>query len=1333
MGQQPLTERLRETLSVFAEAGEPWTTPEVADRLDLGRRTTYARLERLVERDLLETKKVGASARVWWHPPTTADAETEGGASDGRSEQVTSREQQFRSLVEAVEEYAIFMLDPEGYVRTWNPGAERIKGYTAEEILGEHFSTFYTDADREAGVPEANLKAAGMEGWVEDEGWRVRKDGSRFWANVTITAIHDDDDTLTGYAKVTRDMTDRRERERQLREQHAFVESLLDAQPDLLYSFDIGGDILRVNDRFYEVTGYTEAGIEEMHPVEFIADRDAEDVMTALEQVFEHGKQVTVELPLVTADGEEIPYEFTGTPLTDEDGEIVGLTGVGRDISDRKARERQLERQRDNLRDELNDVFTRIDEAFFALDAEDWRITYVNDQAAELVRLPVGELMGARVWDVLPELGEDTPRKMAERAVETGDSVEFEYYSELLDVWAEVRAYPSETGLSVYVREITERKEREAALERTRDLLERTERIADVGGWEIDTETREVFWTDHLFEILGADYEEEPPLEEALDVYHEEDRPLVEDAVDAALDAGEPFDVEARFRRPDGEVRWLRVQGTPEIEGEEVVTLRGSAQDVTERKARERELERRIRQQEVVADLGQRALEDRNLDVLLADAAELVADTLDNDYCKVLDLDREGQELLLRQGVGWTEGIVGSATVSAVEADSQAAYTLATEAPVVVEDLTTETRFSGPALLTNHDVRGGISAIIGSPEDPWGILGTHDTAPREFTDQDAAFVQAVANILATAITRHRHKRDLARQHATQQKRERALRRAYEVIADPGRPFVEQIDDLLSLVREELGTDYATLSRIEGDEYVFEQIDAPGGADLEAGDTVPLAATNCERAVATERTLVLDDVETDAPELADRAGNAEWGISCYLGTPVFAGDKVYGTFCFYDTAARTESFSEWQVTFVELLGNWVSAELERQQQIDQLAALNDLNGAVREITEAVIDRSTREEIERAVCDRLAETKSYTFAWIGDVESGSETVRLRTEAGVEGYLEGATISVNPEDPHSEGPTGRALRTGELQVARDVRTDPNYEPWRERADAYGVRSSAAIPIAYEGTVYGVLNVYADRPDAFEGQERAVIAQLGEVVGHAIAAIERKRALTSDEVTEIEFTAPGIADSMGLESEMTGTITFERAVPVGDGEFLEYGTVDEEGRTALEAFIEHHPDIEAVEIVDRGPDTARFELRVSDPPVVSAVASVGGYMRDGRIEDGDLYATIHLPPTVATRRIIDTVKEAFPTARLLTQRQITRSENEATRVHRALTEDLTDRQRTVLETAVYSGFFQWPRESAGEDVADSLEIAPSTFSQHLRNAQRKVFHSLFESPALV
>jgi hypothetical protein len=158
-------------------------------------------------------------------------------------------------------------------------------------------------------------------------------------------------------------------------------------------------------------------------------------------------------------------------------------------------------------------------------------------------------------------------------------------------------------------------------------------------------------------------------------------------------------------------------------------------------------------------------------------------------------------------------------------------------------------------------------------------------------------------------------------------RERAMKDIADVIAARERPFVERLDGLLEVVRKTLGMESATLSYVDTDSYVFEAIDRTGRVELQAGEIVPLADTVCKRVVESEQALVLRDVEQEAPELAGSACE----VSSYIGVPVFVDRAVYGTFCFYDTDPRDEAFSDWDRAVVELLGNWVSSELEQRRQ------------------------------------------------------------------------------------------------------------------------------------------------------------------------------------------------------------------------------------------------------------------------------------------------------------------------------------------------------------------------------------------------------------------
>ena len=182
------------------------------------------------------------------HKPQRRNPAAPGRAST-RARSRTSRLQDidklYRLLVESVTDYAIFVLDDTGVIRSWNPGAERLKGYTESEIIGKHFSIFYPPEDINTGKPAWELRIATEEGRVEDEGWRVRKDGTRFWANVVITALREDDGTLIGFAKITRDLTERRRAEEQARQLAAEMAARREAESNSAQLMELTDELRR--------------------------------------------------------------------------------------------------------------------------------------------------------------------------------------------------------------------------------------------------------------------------------------------------------------------------------------------------------------------------------------------------------------------------------------------------------------------------------------------------------------------------------------------------------------------------------------------------------------------------------------------------------------------------------------------------------------------------------------------------------------------------------------------------------------------------------------------------------------------------------------------------------------------------------------------------------------------------------------------------------------------------------------------------------------------------------------------------------------------------------
>lgn len=296
---------------------------------------------------------------------------TDGNRVDGR----TDRHFEIHELSTLVDDCAVAPFGPDGRVNRWNDGARRLTGYDAETIVGAHYRTFFPPDARESDRPERVLERARSNGTAETEGWRLRDDGDRIRVHEVVAPVREDDEIgvpvdrpveLAGYVWLVHDRTEDYERERTLREETAFAESVFEAQPDIVYAFDADENHLEWNERVRAVTGYTDAELAEMEPLEFVAPEDRDRIAGTIRRLLEVDEYVTAEADLVTKDGRRIPYEFNSARITDDDGAVLGFTGTGRDISDRKARERELERL-----ERLNAIVRTIDETVVAAETRD--------------------------------------------------------------------------------------------------------------------------------------------------------------------------------------------------------------------------------------------------------------------------------------------------------------------------------------------------------------------------------------------------------------------------------------------------------------------------------------------------------------------------------------------------------------------------------------------------------------------------------------------------------------------------------------------------------------------------------------------------------------------------------------------------------------------------------------------------------------------------------------------------------------------------------------------------------------------------------------------------
>ena len=254
------------------------------------------------------------------------------------AESLRQSEERFRLLVDSVRDYAIFMLDPHGYVLTWNAGAERFKGYRAEEIIGSHFSRFYPPEALARGLPDAELEVASEVGSFEDEGWRVRKDGTLFWADVVITAMRDDSGELVGYAKVTRDLTQRRSHEESLRLSEERFRLMIEGVTEYaIFMLDVNGRVATWNVGAQRIKGYAADEIIGQHFSVFYPQeaKDSGWPEHELKEATEKGRFIDTGWR-VRKDGTTFWANVTITAMRDETGKLIGFAKLTRDLTENK-------------------------------------------------------------------------------------------------------------------------------------------------------------------------------------------------------------------------------------------------------------------------------------------------------------------------------------------------------------------------------------------------------------------------------------------------------------------------------------------------------------------------------------------------------------------------------------------------------------------------------------------------------------------------------------------------------------------------------------------------------------------------------------------------------------------------------------------------------------------------------------------------------------------------------------------------------------------------------------------------------------------------------------
>lgn len=441
------------------------------------------------------------------------------------------------------------------------------------------------------------------------------------------------------------------------------------------------------------------------------------------------------------------------------------------------------------------------------------------------------------------------------------------------------------------------------------------------------------------------------------------------------------------------------------------------------------------------------------------------------------------------------------------------------------------------------------------------------------------------------------------------------------------------------------------------------------------------------------------------------------------------------------ATEPDSFEESVVTLAQVLVRNVESAFDRldrevslrdqkaelESKNRQLQRVQRVNGDIRDITRSLMEAESTAEIKQLVCDRLAESDPYRFVWFGERDLSTSHIRPAAWAGVEnGYLDAVTVTADTSAT-GQGPAGRALRTREPQIQNNLQSDPPFEPWRQEAMKRDYRASIAVPVVYNDTVYGLLNLYANEPEVFSDMEKTVLAELGEMIGFALNSRERYNALVSEESVELEFE---IRDSehplLRFLSERDGKFTLENLVTRTGGEAEAFATFENVPYSAIQELVERQ-GVEGPTLIRERDNETIVEIPLPSGTFVQSLLDRGavptqikGAPREGRM-------TIRISKTASPREFVELFQDQFEEAELVARREIDDPVGTTQEFEQGYLDQLTERQEEVLKTAFFAGFFEQPRANSASDIADMLGVSQPTVSRHIRSGQESLFSMLF------
>ena len=1243
----------------------------------------------------------------------TATVEDSTAGSDNEASAEPILDGTARGLFESVSDGLVIHEAETGEILDCNGRFCELTGYSREELVGQTVDCIATAGD-EFPYERARtlIRRAAEEGPQLFEWMGERADGETYPVEVHLdqVAFGDGDRVLAS----VRDITERHERQRRLEAARDRRAVLFENSPDPIVTVtreDGQPHITEVNTAFEEVFGFDEEAAVDRPLSEVVVPEERTERHRGLRDRARSGDPLEAEVRRQTADGLKdfllrvLPYE-TG----DDSRAYVWYT----DITDRKERERALERERD----QRSVLFENNPDPVLGLDFESTEpiIREANAAFEEVFGFDAESVVGSTIAEaVVPEGERDQHEGIRKRAAR-GETIEGEGPRRTADgirqfVFRVIQfnEEPELTDAYVWYTDVTERRRHERAVEALQDATGRMQRadsrqqVASIavetahdaldlpvtGCWFHDAEAARLdpvaatdaahdrgLWRSissdcEVYNCFAADEMRQYSPEE-----HGADTPL------------------SGLLLPLGE-HGLLAAGHDEGEYDDVIldvaaTLAEQTETALSRLTRARELRESERRLQAIIDRIDEA-------IFLAPLPDLDGDDVEPDFVS------SGYEQIWGESLETIHERHEEGFFDTVHPDDYDDYV------GFIRRLMADVEGGDPAASYSREYR------IQRPDGE--VRWVHsDFYPTDWADGPCRIVIASRDITdrkqrqRTLETFHDATAELTTADTVVDAGQLAVEAAASVFELPATAVYHYDAETGTLAPRATGPEVpppAELSPLTADhDRVWETFVGEGLTRLSV-DNVSSPGVDSESPLAVgpaEELLLLP--------LGGNGVLAVWQSSETLDTD--AASILAATL----EAALNRLRGERQL---ESRREELEAQTERAQRLDAVAELT------QRVEAAITTTSSRAGIQEAVCAELIDVEPVTGAWVAAAEVGTDRLTPRAVAGVDrDHVEQALASSATEtDPH---PAVEAWQTGEAQVVSELVGSGRRSRWRQLLLTAGVGAVCAVPLAYSGITYGVVTILADDPGAFGKREREVLAQLSRSIGYAITASERRRALESDDTVELEFEGREMSVPVARLARETGCqVDHERTVRRQDGSVSVYYSLRGElpdstvatAREILPGSVTVVTEAEGELVVERQGSSWFGSL----------ISEYGGVLRRGRATPSGLTLVVELPQEADVRTIVDRLQTAFPALELTAKRHHRETAATPSQRRSQLEQRLTSRQYEALETAHAMGYFEWPREHSGAEVADRLGITQPTVNKHLRLGEQKLVDLVFGS----